>query len=172
MQTGIYERPSCFKNSLVKWFWFRVSNEVTVKMLVGVQADEGLTGAGALFLVWFTHMPSKLVLVVGRRHLPCHTVLSLGLMSVLVMSSRLRLRANDPRESMTEATVSFITKLQKALPIISIVFFQLHRSALSDVGSTQGHKNWEGRGLGSHLGDWLPLLGTMNTSVWDVRFWT
>lgn len=85
-------------------------------MLVGAAVRWSLTGARALFLVWFPRMQSESVLVVGKRHLACHPVLSRGLMSILVMSSRLLLRANDPRESMKEATVSFITKPRKALP--------------------------------------------------------
>lgn len=57
-------------------------------MLVGVQSEESLAGAGALCLVQLSHIPGQLVGVVGRRQLPCPTVLSLVLMSILMMSSK------------------------------------------------------------------------------------
>lgn len=63
-------------------------------------------------------MQGELVMVVDRRHLACHPVLSKGLMSILVTSSRLLLRANDPRQSMKEATVSFITRASESTPIM------------------------------------------------------
>ena len=42
-------------NGLTNWLWLGISHEVAVKMLLGLQSSEGLTGAGESFKMAHVH---------------------------------------------------------------------------------------------------------------------
>lgn len=97
---------------------------------LGLQSSKGLNGPGDLLPRWFTHMPSKLVLVVGRSQF---------LNTWPSISHNVQAQSNDPRQSKTEAVMSFLTQPWESHLVISIIFYQLRYS-----GYILPYSVWEG----------------------------